>query len=342
VKEASSQHEQAWQETGKEPGLLIWRIESFKVVKSKTPPGTFYENDSYIILHTYKKENALGFDLHFWLGRTTSQDEAGTAAYKTVELDTFLHGAPVQHREVQDFESELFLSYFKEKGGIRILEGGVQSGFHHVEPHLYVSRLMWLKGKKNIRVREVEKKVSSLNDGDVFILDAGLKLFQWNGKHAGIFEKNRAAQLIQTMDHERDGRPQVIVMDQGQEEQEFWDDLGGKGDVADGSNLPDDDDWETTTHKALVKFSDTTGKVVFTKVSEGGDVKISQLNSDDGFVFDSGRHIFVWIGKAASVNEKKYGMTYAQKYLQEHERPLTLPISLIQEGKETPAFKKAF
>lgn len=42
------------------------------------------------------------------------QDEYCTAAYKTVELDTFLDDKPIQHREVQENESELFLSYFKE------------------------------------------------------------------------------------------------------------------------------------------------------------------------------------------------------------------------------------
>lgn len=32
----------------------------------------------------------LKYDLHFWIGADSTQDEYGTAAYKTVELDTLV------------------------------------------------------------------------------------------------------------------------------------------------------------------------------------------------------------------------------------------------------------
>ena len=78
--------------------------------------------DSYIVLNTWKEEDEEEFqyDLHFWIGKYSTQDEYGTAAYKTVELDTYHKDKPIQHREVQGFESDLFRSYF---GTIEYLAG---------------------------------------------------------------------------------------------------------------------------------------------------------------------------------------------------------------------------
>jgi len=108
MRKAASQKEAAWKDIGKENGVQIWRIEKFQVKHwPKDRYGEFYSGDSYIILHT--KENDEGkkeYDVFFWLGAETSQDEAGTAAYKTVELDDYLGDEPVQYREVQGNESK--------------------------------------------------------------------------------------------------------------------------------------------------------------------------------------------------------------------------------------------
>ncbi|MEQ2211187.1 hypothetical protein XENOCAPTIV_001651, partial [Xenoophorus captivus] len=50
-----------------------------------------------------------------------SQDESGSAAIFTVQMDDFLGGKPIQYREVQGHESKTFLGYFKS--GIKYMVG---------------------------------------------------------------------------------------------------------------------------------------------------------------------------------------------------------------------------
>jgi hypothetical protein len=76
-------------------------------------------------------------------------------------------------------ETQLFMSYFRD--GLFYLEGGVESGFVHVEPKTYEKKLYIVKGKRYPRVWTVPITSVSLNEGDVFILDLGMKLFFWPG-----------------------------------------------------------------------------------------------------------------------------------------------------------------
>jgi len=341
VKAASAAGEKAWANAGKVPGLQIWRIEKFKVVAwPKEEYGKFFDGDSYIVLNTYKKPDSdkLHWDIHFWLGDNTTQDEAGTAAYKTVELDTLLGGEPVQHREVQDYESRLFLSYFKP--GPQILSGGIESGFRHVKPTEYKPRLLHIKGKKKIRVREVPLARDSLNNGDVFILDAGLKIYQLNGSKSAPAERAKAAQLSRAIDDERGGKPEVIVLDEAdRSEKQFWDLLGGFGAIKSSEEGGSDD--EVQGEKKLFRLSDASGKLEFTEV-QTGKISKSKLDTKDVFVFDAGHEVFVWLGLGATAQEKKAGLGYAQTYLQKTGRPSFTPISKILEGAENEVFLSSF
>lgn len=53
--------------------------------------------------------------------------------------------------------------------------------------------------QKNITVREVPLNKHSLDSSDVFILDLGVDIYQWNGKTANKDEKIKAAQYIQQL-----------------------------------------------------------------------------------------------------------------------------------------------
>jgi gelsolin len=339
--------EEQWRIAGKEAGLQIWRIEKFRVVPwPKEQYGKFYQGDSYIVLKTKKVQNALSWDIHFWLGLETTADEAGTAAYKTVELDDFLGTKPVQHREVQGYESDLFLSYFPNSA-IIILSGGIESGFNRVKPEEYRTRLLHVKGKlKCCRVSEVPLSVASLNSGDCFILDKGLNLYQVNGAKSSSGERIKAAQLCRAIDDERKGLATVHVAEQGDGDKSFWpvfwEALGGEGPISDASGSDDDATKQSEHTRRLLRLKELDdGTFSFTEVAVGHFNK-GMLDSSDVFILDQGQEVFVWVGKGSSPKERRYGIQYAQNYLVQYNRPKALPISRILEGGENEVFETAF
>jgi len=341
LKAQAAKSEKAWEGAGKAVGTQIWRIESFKVVHwPKDQYGKFFSGDSYIILHTYKKtpdSAALAYNVHFWLGATTSQDEMGTAAYKTVELDDLLGDVPVQYREVQGSESETFMAIFKNK--ITIMEGGVDSGFKHVKPDDYKPKLMHLKGKKTVRVTQVPLKSDSLNEGDVFILDGGLKIWQWNGSKAAIAEKRKAQEVLNGLKEERNGKPKSKIIDSNEDDAEFWELMGGKGKIH--PEIPDEEKKEAV--KSIWKLSDASGKLTVEEVASGkGNIKKSHLKSEDVFFLDNGNTMYVWVGKGTSKDEKAYAIQYATDFLKASSRPMNTPILRVMEGNETVSFNKEF
>lgn len=347
VKQAAAEKEPAWTGAGKAPGLLIWRIEKFHVVAwPKEKYGSFFSGDSYILLNTYKKKDsdALAWELHFWLGKFTTQDEAGTAAYKTVELDDHvatLGGHAVQHREVQGYESELFLGYFQSH--ITIMDGGIETGFKHAEPEKYVPRLLHFRGKKKVRLTQVPLARDSLNSTDVFVLDLGVKIYHWNGKKSTPFERSKAQQYCGSLEKERAGKAKTLVFDEGAKDvpDDFWKPLGGPGAIKETDPNPPVEEVKVE-HKSFWKCADHSGKMDFVLVAKGKDVKKTMLDTKEVFILDTSAEVFAWIGKGAPVNEKKFALQYAQQYVKNNNRPPQLHIARVIQGGEGDHFLHHF
>lgn len=66
------------------------------------------------VLQTRKSGSNFSYDIHYWLGKESSQDEQGAAAIYTTQMDDHLGSVAVQHREVQGHESDTFRAYFKQ------------------------------------------------------------------------------------------------------------------------------------------------------------------------------------------------------------------------------------
>jgi len=58
---------------------------------------------------------------------------------------------------------------------ISIKDGGVASGFNHVEINDFssIKRLMWVRGRRQVRADVVPMKWESINKSDCFIVDNG-------------------------------------------------------------------------------------------------------------------------------------------------------------------------
>jgi len=321
IKHAASNAEAAWTNAGKADGLQIWRVHSFKLVDVPlNDHGKFYDGDSYIILRTRKIGTNFKYDAHFWLGLETSQDEAGTAAYKTVELDDHLSaGSVVQHREVQGHESDMFKSYFTK--GLFILHGGFDSGFHHVTAaeKEYPPRLLEVSGEKHPIVNEVELNVASINSANAYILDLGVTIIQFVGKKATIAERGKVAQVAQSIYDDRGAKAHKFITTEGDDDENaktFWQALGHDAPqsiAAVGAS-------RTVTHvptKELFKIheDEKTHELIFSSIAKGDAVKKSLLKSNDAFALDLGNSVFVWIGAKATTKERRNGLMVAQQYL---------------------------
>jgi len=318
--------------------LQIWRIEEFAIVPwPKELHGQFYDGDSYIVLHTHKISNALLYDLYFWIGEKSSQDEYGAAACWTVRIDDQLGGKATQHREVQDYESQDFLALFSP--GIQILNGGVDSAFNKVDRDAHRVRLLKVKGTKNIRVTEVLAESLSLNSGDVFILDTKDVIFLWIGKSSSFFERRKGNEIATSIKNSRGAKPQITTVDEGDDNATFWENLGGKGPIltAEEGGKDLDSEKDVTGEKKLFLLSDASGTLQFKQVGQN-NITRATFNTNDVFIFDSGFEIFVWVGKGASAQERKSSFPQAQQYLQTSGKPAYLPITKLQEGTQHPTF----
>ncbi|XP_065178188.1 gelsolin-like protein 2 [Sycon ciliatum] len=335
VKKASAETEQAWQGAGKDVGQQIWRIEKFKVVPwNQDNYGSFYSGDSYIILNTYREGEELKHNLHFWIGRHSTSDEYATAAYKAVELDTFLNDKPIQYREVHGNESELFKGYFRE---MQIWSGGIDSGFRHVEPKTYQTRLMHFEGtRKNIVVKEIDLLKSNVSTNDVYILDQGLTIYLWSGSNSNKDKRLKASQFVTQLKTQR-GKAQSEFLDEAHTPQThpFWQAL------PEGEPKQVFESDSKTFVPVLLRLSDASGGLEMTKIAEGQRFERSRLDSNDVFILDDGTQIFVWIGREASSGESSKAIEYGHNYAKETKHPF-VPILRIVEGQHVGSFESRF
>ncbi|KAL4590038.1 hypothetical protein LXL04_002956 [Taraxacum kok-saghyz] len=293
-------------------GIEVWRIENSKpVAVPEESYGKFYTGESYIILKTNTtKSGAFRYAIHYWLGKDASEDDGATAAIKTLELDAALGGRAVQYRELQQHETEKFLSLFNpciipEKS----------------EPLEHKTRMFVCKGK---HVAHVPCARSSLNHDDIFILDSKNKIFQFNGSNTSIQERAKALEVVQYLrDTYHQKKCDVATIDDGRlmadaEAGEFWGFFGG--------------------FAPLPKKTATNGRAIAVAANP---LTKKLLDTHHCYLLDCGTEIYVWVGRSTNLVERKAANGAAEEHLRVQERPKSNIIRMI-ENFETVSFRSKF
>ncbi|KAG6461496.1 hypothetical protein O3G_MSEX012674 [Manduca sexta] len=340
----------AFANAGRQAGVEVWRIENFEpVAVAQKDYGKFSKGDSYIVLKTTAdKRNNLSWDIYYWIGSETSQDEAGAAAILTVGLDDKFNGAAVQHREALGYESAQFKQCFPS--GIQYKDGGVASGFNHVVTNAGAEKRMFqVKGKRNVRVRQVDPLISSMNKGDVFILDKDQDILVFVGEKARNVEKLKAISVAnQIRDQDHNGRGRVDIIDQYSSDvdtQKFFTTLGsGTRDIVPKESAGgDDQEFERNEENSVIlsEVSDNGGKVKVNALSR--PFRQEQLKPQESYILDTiSGNIYVWIGKQSTDREKSEAMAKAQQTLSSKNYPSWVKVTRVLQGTEPAAFKQYF
>ncbi|KAM9712341.1 villin-1 isoform 2-T2 [Menidia menidia] len=343
-------NQDAFRNVSRKPGLQIWTINDMKMVPVPARAyGNFFEGDCYIILNiSQSRGSVLSIDIHNWIGNSSSQDEQGAAAIYVTQLDEHLGGSPVQHREVHGYESPKFKSYFKS--GLIYKKGGVASGFNHVDTNAYnVLRLLHVKGRKHVTASEVEVSWNSFNNGDIFLLDLGKAIVQWNGPKSNRREKLKAVLLAQDIrDRERGGRAQIGIVEGGHETDSpelmklMTATLGQKPNHLRDAIPDDKHDQMQNNHVRLYHVYENGGNLV---VQEVATQPLTQdlLHSSDCYILDhKGSNVMVWKGKGASTEERRGALNRAMGYIKAKNYPSSTQVEVMNEGAESAMFKHLF
>ncbi|KAF6215173.1 hypothetical protein GE061_009924 [Apolygus lucorum] len=346
-------------------GFYVWRVESLQLIPvGKDQQGVFYDGDSYIVFAASEYGQHVGpgtkpkeihgkmeMHIHFWLGQNTSQDESAVAAFKSVELDDFLGGSPVQHREVRGNESPRFRSYFKHQG-IRIMLGGVESGLKPVNNNIE-PRLFRVKGRRCPILTQMPGVAwEYFNPGDAFIIDTKDVVFVWSGRYANSMEKLQAAKMATQFKEERNALS-IVFVDDGKENEltipeqtllGYYLELSPLAKRVMVERSEDDAKVENGTRSSLKLYrcSDADGiyKVVEVKT---GSLDQSDLVPADSYIIDNGpHHIWVWVGRNASSKERVEAMRNAHGFLKKKNYPSSTRVTRVVDGGEPIEFKVLF
>ncbi|NWF95314.1 MAG: hypothetical protein HXY34_04155 [Candidatus Thorarchaeota archaeon] len=188
----------------------VYHIQKGKLVRVPNP-GEFGRGDCYLV--------DAGPKIYLWIGPKSSVDEKFLTAAEAVMRDTARQGHAQIERVEGGHEPQSFKALFPT---FKLTDQDTESFLRKVQLEKHEHKLWRLSGDVGDSFyMEVPKKKESLDSEDVFVLDTWNKIYVWRGKKASARERMDATLIARRYDAERAGVQNVILVEEGEEPDEF-------------------------------------------------------------------------------------------------------------------------
>lgn len=161
-----------------------------------------------------------GAIIYLWVGKKSTIDEKFIGAVTSVWKDQDRKGAAKLVTVDEGDESKAFLDLFD--GKIKVTNQDTEGILKRVALKQREFKLFRIHIEEDLHLYyEVPREKESLTSDDVFILDTYKQIYVWRGKDSTAFERWEGAKISEHYDAERAGYQETIIVEEGEEPEEF-------------------------------------------------------------------------------------------------------------------------
>lgn len=186
--------------------------------------------------------------------------------------------------------------------------------------------LIHIKGRRQVFARIVSPEFSSINDGDCFVLLTSNRIFSFVGKFANVIEIKVCKDFCKSVLRDKDlGCSATMLvsitgrnLDSCQDGKAFCNILKRKEDqlLRSSGHIDEDELIESCISQVDKIFEFSDNKLLPVKEFWGQQLTISITDPKKILVFDFGSEFYVWNGRNAPPNAKKFAMLLAEEMFQ--------------------------
>lgn len=139
--------------------------------------------------------------------------------------------------------------------------------------------------------------------GDVFVVDYGETVYEWHGAETDFFERTKGLELALKLRSTRGEGCKVVPIEEGAETDDFWEAVGGKGDIKPVQDGPEEEEKAVWEGNKLMVMTPGGGEEKL-EAGEGGFTR-GMLDTGKVYAVDTRDSVLVWVGSGSSEEDKK-------------------------------------